>query len=342
MNKTFIFLIIATSILVLSAIVICIAPIINNIEVEITRENGIFAPEVVDIWRPADWKNLNCQLFSDYIKRDNIALDTFQQYKKFKNICYRQKAMYGLENSVFIINIILAFICADLTLLHYLNVGKSFEKKTGLVGLISGIIGLILTLLYVCFSGYIFNNDVAFGMINGLNYDKPYKTYLPKLYPNGALYKFEVTDSVSGKGNYIKVSEKEKGEYPANLLYKDLGKKQYNYNTEYYQTYMKKKPTTDTGINDCNVGKAYSITPSPPPATPPTPINRINSCDYFYYYPKDSCINKYIYDRWLTSLILAIFIVFCNVALAIFGFLLFKSNEESAPLSEQSPVIYKK
>ena len=338
MNKTLIFLIIATSILVLSAIVICIAPIINNIEVEITRENGSPTTSVADIWRPEDWKNLNCQFYSDVIKIDTIPnIDTFQKLKKFKNICYRQKVMYGLENSVFIINIILAFICADLTLLHYLNVGKSFEKKTGLVGLISGIIGLILTLLYVCYSGYIFNNDVAFGIINEFNFEyyRPSKFYLPKLYPNGALYKFEVTDSISGTGNYIKVSEKEKGEYPAYLLYKDLGKKQYNYNTEYYQTYMKKKPGSDSGRNDCNIGKEFTL-------PTPTPNTRISNCDYLYYYPKDSCINKYIYDRWLTALILAVFIVICNVALAIFGFLLFKSNEESAPLSEQTPVIYKK
>ena len=328
MNKTLIFLIIATSILVLSAIVICISPIINNIEVTVTREDG-----TADIWRPADWKNLNCQLFSDYIERDSIALYIFQKYRKFKNICYRQKAMYGLENSVFIINIILAFICADLTLLHYLNVGKSFEKKTGLVGLISGIIGFILTLVYVCYSGYIFNNDVAFGIINDFNYYKPLNTYFPKLYPNGALYKFEVTDSDNGNGKYIKVSEEEKGEYPSNLLYKDLGKTQYNYNTEYYQTYMKKIPPM-SGRNDCNIGKQYVL--------PASTNSRINNCDYLYYYPNDSSINKYIYDRWLTALILSIFIVLCSVALAIFGFLLFKSNEESAPLSEQTPIIYKK
>ena len=54
MNKILIFLIIATSILVLSAIVICVSPIINNIE--------------VNAWRPANWRNLNCQIFADKIK----------------------------------------------------------------------------------------------------------------------------------------------------------------------------------------------------------------------------------------------------------------------------------
>ena len=142
MNKSLIFLIISTSILVLSAIVICVSPIINDIQ--------------VGNWKPSDWRNLNCKIIADREKADRVTLDNMQKYRRYKNICYRQKAMYGLENSAFIINIILSFVCADLTLLHYLNIGKDFEKKTGLIGLITGIIGFILTLVYVCFSGYIF------------------------------------------------------------------------------------------------------------------------------------------------------------------------------------------
>ena len=312
MNKILIFLIIATTILVLSAIVICVSPIINNIE--------------VGAWRPADWRNLNCQIFADKIKEEDIDLNNFQKYKKWKNICYRQKAMYGLENSAFIINIILTFVCVDLTLLHYLNVGKSFEKKTGLIGLISGIIGFILTLVYVCFSGYIFNNDIAYGRINGLDF---YKPGLPKLYPNGALYKFESDDSTGTNGKFIKVSDKEQGEYPSDLLYKDLGKKQYNYNTEYYRTYMENNPD-GIGIKNCHIEDSYA------------PGSTTEDCDYLYYPPYTDIKNQYIHDRWLTALIISVLIVACNVALSIFGFLLFKNSEESAPLSEQSPIIYKK
>jgi len=320
MNKILIFLIIATTILVLSAIVICVSPIINNIE--------------VGAWRPADWRNLNCQIFADKIKEEDIDLNNFQKYKKWKNICYRQKAMYGLENSAFIINIILTFVCVDLTLLHYLNVGKSFEKKTGLIGLISGIIGFILTLVYACFSGYIFNNDAAYGIINTLSSDPTFniRTTLTKLYPNGATYKFEFTSSDGQQGKYIKVSEEEKvGEYSDNLLYKDLGKKQYNYNSEYYKTYEKNFGVG--GSNICWLDPSIDLN---------THSTKIDDCDYLYDSRITSVENKYIYDRWLTALILAIFIVLFNAALAIFGFLLFKNSEESAPLSEQTPIIYKK
>ena len=122
MNKTLIFLIISCSILVLSAIIICIAPIINNIEVKVSTTH---------IWKPANWRNLNCAIFADKEKSENLELDQLQQLIKNKNLCYRQKAMYGLEYSAFIINAILSFVCTDLTLIRYLGFGKNFEIKTG-------------------------------------------------------------------------------------------------------------------------------------------------------------------------------------------------------------------
>ena len=311
MNKSLIFLIIATSILVLSAIVICVSPIINDIQVELTSTST---------WKPSDWRNLNCKIIADKEKADRVTLDEMQKYKRYKNICYRQKAMYGLENSVFIINIILSFVCADLTLLHYLNIGKDFEKKTGLIGLITGIIGFILTLVYVCFSGYIFTKDEAYGIIN-ISSISFTSSNLVKLYPNGARYKW---DTASNK--YITIDENDKGEYANKLLYKDLGKKQYNYNSDYYETYNKGTSPP------CNIDSS----------APSSLTSQINSCDYLYYSPITDIVNKYIYDRWLTALILSIVIFICDIGLSIFGFLLFKNSEELSPTSEQTPIVYKK
>ena len=308
MNISLIFLIISTSILVLSAVVICVSPIINNIEVERWS------------WSPATWKNLNCKIIADLEKNDGVSLDNIQKYRRYKNICYRQKAMYGLEYSAFIINIILTFVCADLTLLHYLNIGKDFEKKTGLIGLITGIIGFILTLVYVCFSGYIFTNDAAYGRFTFQNSATNPVTFYsfnnPKLYPNGARYKWD--------GKYTTIDENDKGDYANKLLYKDLGEKQYNYNSDYYETYNKQP-------SNCNIDES-----------PTTSTTKISNCDYLFYAPNESVINKYIYDRWLTALILSIVIVICNIGLIIFGFLLFKNNEETSPASEQTPIVYKK
>ena len=319
MNKSLIFLIISTSLLVLSAVVICVSPIINNIEVEVVLEYDSDGEVISNyIWSPSSWRNLNCKILADKEKADTVSLDDIQRFRKYKNICYRQKAMYGLEYSVFVINIILSFVCADLTLLHYLNVGKDFEKKTGLIGLISGIIGFILTLVYVCFSGYIFTKDAAYGNldITNLIFNKP--KYLVKLFPNGAKYKKE------GTNNYITVDQNDKSEYANILLYKDLGQKQYNYNSDYFEKFKDPTPT-NCNINDDTAISSKSI-----------------SCDYLFYTPNKDVKNKYIYDRWLTALILSIIIVICNISLIIFGFLLFKSTEESSPSSEQTPIVYKK
>jgi len=304
MNKTLIFLIISTSILVLSAIVICIAPIINNITVSLVFGTGSNRRYVN--WQPSDWRNLNCQFFADREKSDSVELDEIQKMKKYKNLCYRQKAMYGLEHSAFIINAILSFVCGYLTLLHYLNVGKEFEKKTGLIGLISGIIGFILTFVYVCYSGYIFNNDMAYG---NLNYSYPYLSEgITKLYSNGAELK---------GSDYSTVYKYEIEENSQFIKYKDLGKKQYNYNSDYYETYHK------TGDNtNC---KSIST-----------------GCKYIFSEPTVSIANKYIYDRWLTTLILAVIIFVYDIGFAIFGFLLFTNKQESSSSSEQTPIIYKK
>ena len=316
MNKTLIFLIISTSILVLSAVVICVAPIINDIQVDFQIGTTPIT------WKPSSWRNLNCQIFADREKSDSITLDEMQKYKKIKNLCYRQKAMHGLEYSAFIIDAILAFICADLTLLHYLNIGKDFEKKTGIIGIISGIIGCIITLVYACYNGYILNNDIAYGVINESNLQIDYPNF-KKLFPNGAKYKKEGT-------SFITVYENDKSENAGYLLYKNLGEKQYNYNSEYYQTYMKNPIATGNTINECNINDQYVIPSSLP------------NCDYLYYTPEKEVKNKYIYDRWLTALVLSIIIVAFNLGLLIFGFLLCKGGEEIAPTSEQTPIVYKK
>ena len=306
MNKTLIFLIVSVALLVLSAIVICIAPLINNIEVELPSG---------DTWKPSNWYHLNCAFFADNQKSDNALLDEIQKMRKFKNLCYRQKAMYGLEHSAFIINAILSFVCAYLTLLHYLNVGKDFEKKTGLIGLISGVIGFVLTLLYVCYSGYIFNNDVAYGRLNLSNPN--FSPAITKLYPNGAIIK--IVD-----GTPIPAYNNEKGEYSEYIKYKDLGKKQYNYDSKYYETYEKGRLSS----SNCNIDSTDS--------------NSLNDCKYIFYTPYEGVENKYIYDRWLTSLILAVIIFICDLALAIFGLLLFLQKGEQTPPSEEMPIIYKK
>ena len=79
--------------------------------------------------------------------------------------------MYGLEYSALILDITLGFICAVLGLLHFFDVAKPFEKISGIIGLSTGVITFVLTLVYICYSGYIFTKQVpSHSYDNNLSY----------------------------------------------------------------------------------------------------------------------------------------------------------------------------
>jgi len=281
MNKIVIFLFIALSILIFSIISICVAPVFNNIL-------GNFS----------NWGQINCQQYADIAKFSKDLDQRFiNEYKR--DLCYRKNAMYGLEYSSLIIDIAIGFLCGQLALLHYFQVGKSFEKTTGLIGLIGGAIGFVLTLVYVCYSGYIFNNDVAYGTFDSFG-----NAHL-KLFPNGAYYKKEGT---SGKVTIFNNDKEYLGQY---FKYKDLGDCQYNYNKKLYQAY-------NYYSDNCKEDDSVS-----------------NNCEYFYPLPADNNMNKYLYDRWCLSLVLSVFITAANIGLLIFGLLIFKSNGDSSSETQQ-------
>ena len=292
MNYTLFFLCCSLGILVLSLVVVCISPIINNA----TKSDGT--------WSISSWRTLNCQFLADNQNSDTAAIDDIQKYKRLKNLCYKKKAMHDLEYAALIIDIVLGFVCVNLSFLHYLNVGKDFEKKTGLIGLITGIVCFVLTLVYICYNGDIFNNDVAYAKFNS-NY--VLTQGVEKLFPNGALCK-------SDGSNFITAYQGETDMYSEYIKYKDLGKKQYNYDKDFYKIYTS---STCKGSSCTNAG----------------------SCPY--YYPASSVTsteNRDLYDRWLTTLILAIFIdIFC-LGLSGFGFLLFKSSKGDSGGEKTVPI----
>lgn len=282
MNKLIIFLFIATGILILSIISVSVAPIINNILGNFTK-----------------WGKLNCRFYADSAKYANNLQDK-NNYEILRNICYRENAMFGLEYSSFIIDLGLGFICAQLALLHYFKIGISFEKYTGLIGLIGGAIGFILTLVYACFSGYIFNNDIPFVDIT---LENPFNNCEVKLYPNGALYKIEQS-SPNDKHIYVYTNDKS---YKSECIkYKDLGDRQYNYDDKLFNAYY-------NNHNGCKQ----------------TDNPTYSTCEYAYPSPPNNYRYKIFYNRWCLSLVFAVFISILSIGLLIFGFLIFKSGEGS-------------
>ena len=234
-------------------------------------------------------------------------------------ICVKEEKLYGLEYSSLIIDIVLGSVCCLLGLLHYFDVGKVFLKITGIIGLATGVIGLILTVIYLGYSSYIFNNDYSSET---------------KLYDNGAILKI-----VNGKYayNYNDDDEKE-NKYYDRAKFKDLGKKEYNYDSKRYKEFFE---STDTSsIRYCSLadedyyqqydGSGNPITPSSYSSSYYKGRAKVNNCDYIWtddYATESDYENKYLYDRWLTSIIISAFICLCNVGVAIFGLLIFLNGD---------------
>ena len=217
--------------------------------------------------------------------------------------------MYGLEHASFILDVILGFLCLILGLLHYFDVGKPFEKVTGIIGLATGIIQFILTLVYICYSGYIFTND------------GPESNSLLKADKDGVIATWDDSKNLY-KCDYYDKDDK----YSIYAKYNDLGKKIYNYDKDYYQaenTDKVKKCVFSSTIEHfdeaCESGDGYVK------GTDST--NKQQDCDKLYSISFTTDVeNKYLYDRWVTTIIFACFIIACDIGLAIFGFFLFKSD----------------
>ena len=306
MDKTLIFLCIASALLIFSIIVVNTSPAINGVA--------------------GEWRDLNCKRYSDYhdyIKKNGDAStkdDYMKLSKEGRNVCNRRKAMYGLEYSSSVCDIVLGFFCTFLSLLHYLGVGKVFEKVTGIIGVASGVICFILTLVYVIYSGYIFTNDNE-GMdftISSLTISKNYGETI-KLDKDGVFAKL---DSSKTKYECVYYDANDKSKFYAK--YNELGQKRYNYNKDSVD------PTSK-----------FSKCKYPFPSGPSNPsysdciggINRPTNldCEAIYIH-HDDFDNKYYFDLWVTSIIFDSLNIALSIGLAIFGFLLFKGSDGHTPI----------
>ena len=298
MNNNLLFLCLALGVLILSAVTIGVAPLINGVHSHFNN-----------------WGTKNCQKKKDeydYNENKNFyPTDKDKKYAKKKvNECYNHNAMHDLEYTSFIMDIVFGFICSTLGILHYFDVGKSIEKISGLIGLITGAIIAVITCIYVGYSASIFNND-------SLDIDK--------LYPNKAYFQWKDEEY---RPNYdeSKLSDDPDIVY---AKFRDLGKKQYNYDSDFYKSLQ--DPNSE--VNNCYGSKTMTRT------SIRSYSNNANlKCEYIWLgnVGNNSIEYKYAYDRWLTTIILSVFIVVCGLGLAVFGFLLFKNSGNS--ISGKVPV----
>ena len=288
MPKILIFICCSCIILVLTIINLSIGPIISG------RANNW------DIMRSNNWGTLNCQYYKDRNNDDKdsgISGDRLKYGNKWAyNDCLRRKGMYDMEYTSFIFDAVIGFVCGLLGLLHHFEVKKDFVPKTGYIGLGCGIVGFVLSFVYVILNGLVYttsdsslikrNSDGVFaektgtpGQFKCIYYDKPYNIH----------------------SLYAKIS--------------DLIKKQYNYDEDLYEN-----------INsDCIEESYYYNYKYFPLCESGEIIPGPSYCDNIYAPEENEIYNKDLSNRFLTSLILSLFVCLANAGLAIFGFLLTKN-----------------
>jgi len=328
--KNLIFLCISTAIIIFTVIVLNNAPIINGLV-------------------GSSWYDESCQNYVDLHKYNKdktpaqlgyTTQDQKEEYldflKKGKNKCYRNKAMIGLEYTSFNFNIVFGFTCALLGLFNYLKIGN-IGKIIGIIGLGSGVIGFVLTFVYIIYSGYIFTQDVA-GKSYDLSsvYDGAEQT---KIKANGAFAKWD-----EDKKGYVCIFYEKDNVDSLYLTYSDYGNIHLNYRTKdkyaeenknykfistngclgsisTYDYSECKRRDESTTLNEQK--KSYYDSSS-------NTNNKKGDCDYLYYYSGATDYKKQnIYDRWVITIVFGCFIFVLDIGLAIFGFLIFKDGGSS-------------
>ena len=334
--KNLIFLCFSAAIIIFTVIVLNNAPIINklvgNSWYDESCQNYVDLHKYYKDKTPAQIGNTDFGVNNEDTKKEWLDL-----LKQGKNKCYRNKAMIGLEYAAFNFNIVFGFTCALLGLFNYLKIGN-LGKIVGLIGLGSGIIGFVLTLVYIIYSGIIFTKDVVGKTFINVGTKYSDSDVSIKIRADGAFAKWD--DSKKG---YVCIYYDKDNEDSFYGTYSDYGNIHLNYRSK--DLYIEEEKNYK--FIGCLSGSTYNY------ATCKTfdeadnlggskykyyetyedqanDKNKKGDCDYLYY-TSGSYDNKKrnIYDRWVITIVLGCFIFVLDLGLAIFGFLIFKDGGSS-------------
>jgi hypothetical protein len=163
-----------------------------------------------------------------------------------------------------------------------------------------GFVGFVLTFVYVIFNGLIYTT---------------YDTGIVKRDGDGVYAERDGTTS-----DFKCLYYEEKNPHKARATISDLGKKQYNYDKDKYFAYQDASYSNSlsTACFDTSYARSCSTRSKITPYV-------ATDCKVVYYSPSSDESRKDISDRFLTTLILRLFVCLANVGLALFGFLLFRT-----------------
>ena len=258
-----------------------------------------------------NWGTLNCEKAKDDYDKVKDQDDSNNQVKYGKEWemyeCQREKAMHDMEYTSFIFDIAIGFVCGLLGLLHLFELKKEFVPKTGLIGLGCGIVGFVLSFIYVVYNGIVYTNY--------------YDSIIYKTNSDGAF-----AERVEA-GKYECFYFDEKGnDHALTAKYSDLIQKQYNYDKDVQAEF----DDSDSERSQCSWSTPLDCKTTGYISTTIKTYND-NQCKYLYVensYSIKGVTNKDTSDRFLTTLLLSLFVCLANIGLGLFGFLLYRTPGE--------------
>lgn len=284
------FFTIACGILIFSIINFSIAPIIN-------KKEGAY------------WDLENCVKLSDDLKDEktkrNMTKSEIDDQEWEITRCKNRKGMYAMEYTSCFLNTAIGFSCF---LLGWYGLQKDIVQKTGMIGMACGVVGFVVTFVYVVYNGIVYTH----------------------YYPDYTMYKTDGEGAFAElKGDGYKCFYFSKSNDTKSFIakYSDLIKNQYNYNLELLKSFS----TDEQKRGDCQLsGNNYlSICKEKGYIKGKIPISYYSStsCTFLYVQQtKYDFTNYNLSSRFLALLILSLIIVLLHCGLAYSGYKLFKET----------------
>jgi len=264
----------------------------------------------------SEWQYNNCGILSDrldkYKSGDNPSQEKIETFEIAIRTCRVKKLMYTLEQGTFIINLGVGLIGV---LFGLFGLEKEFKPKVGIIGLILGILGFILSLGYTIINGVVFTNYYEISIIKREEDSS-----------------FAITD---GDSSYKCIFYNKENDFEAlTAKFSDLMKSQYNYNYELQKSFVYGENYEHYG---CNVYGSNSFSPDlclkngiiEGSLYYTDSDGQRKRCEKLYYFKSDEFFDYKNYDlgvRFLVCLIMSILTVICHVGLFIGAIKLFKES----------------
>ena len=268
------------------------------------------------------WGLVNCQYYQDQYDENKSGYDDDQKKNSEWTIsrCNNRKSMYIMEYISFIFNMVIGFICSLIGLYGF---QKEVLPKTGIIGMVCGVFGFILTLIYVIYNGIVYTNYYGDGESPSPIYKRDGEGAFAELDETGKQYEcYYFNDYGDVRALYAK--------------YSDLIKSQYNYNYKldksFKEDYEKGNCTLTPVSSRCSTDKYLPL-------------------DYNYSYPSIMCQKLYYHDRvfddysnydissrFLSVLLLSIVTLLCYCFLI---FSAFKLSKDPSQISNDTSLLAK-